>query len=94
MPVYLQQYLDLCTAVCFGNEEILSPIWMSPLHSKSNINTILYVSVGYGAFIIIITMIANMINCIKCASGETLFDKTGLPVCSSMAGLWLSYYLH
>lgn len=63
----------------FGNEEILSPIWMSPLHSKSNINTILYVSVGYGAFIIIITMIANMINCIKMRKwGKLLFDKNGL----------------
>ena len=63
----------------FGNEEILSPIWMSPLHSKSNINTILYVSVGYGAFIIIITMIANIINCIKMRKwGRLLFDKNGL----------------
>jgi V/A-type H+-transporting ATPase subunit I len=63
----------------FGNEEILSPVWMSPLHSKSNINIILYVSVGYGAFIIIITMIANMINCIKMRKwGKLLFDKNGL----------------
>ena len=63
----------------FGNEEILSPVWMSPLHSKSNINIILYVSVGYGAFIIIITMIANMINCIKMRKwGRLLFDKNGL----------------
>ncbi len=63
----------------FGNEEILSPVWMSPLHSKSNINTILYVSVGYGAFIIIITMIANIINCIKMRKwGRLLFDKNGL----------------
>lgn len=63
----------------FGNEEILAPIWFSPLHSKSNINTILYVSVGYGAFIIIITMIANMINNIKMRKwGKLLFDKNGL----------------
>ncbi len=63
----------------FGNEEILTPIWLSPLHSKTNINTILYVSVGYGAFIIIITMIANMINSIKMRKwGKLLFDKNGL----------------
>lgn len=63
----------------FGNEEILAPIWLSPLHSKSNINTILYVSVGYGAFIIIITMVANMINNIKMRKwGKLLFDKNGL----------------
>ncbi len=63
----------------FGNEEILSPIWLSPLHSKSNINTILYVSVGYGAFVIILTMIANIINSIKMRKwGKLLFDKNGL----------------
>ena len=63
----------------FGNEEILAPIWLSPLHSKSNINTILYVAVGYGALIIIITMIANMINSIKMRKwGKLLFDKNGL----------------
>ena len=63
----------------FGNEEILAPIWLSPLHSKSNINTILYVAVGYGAFIIIITMVANIINNIKMRNwGKLLFDKNGL----------------
>ncbi len=63
----------------FGNEEILAPIWISPLHSKTNINTILYLSVGYGAFIIIVTMIANVINNIKMRKwGKLLFDKNGL----------------
>ncbi|MGI6084548.1 MAG: V-type ATP synthase subunit I [Acetivibrionales bacterium] len=63
----------------FGNEEILAPVWLSPLHGKSNINTILYVAVGYGAFTIVITMIANMINCIRMRRwGRLLFDKNGL----------------
>lgn len=63
----------------FGNEEILAPLWLSPLHSKSSINTILYVAIGYGAFIIVITMIANMINSIKMRKwGKLLFDKNGL----------------
>ncbi|HHW22313.1 MAG TPA: V-type ATP synthase subunit I [Clostridiaceae bacterium] len=63
----------------FGNEEILKPLWLSPLHSKSNINTILYISVGYGAFIILITMFANIINCIRMRKwGKLLFDKNGL----------------
>jgi len=63
----------------FGNEEIIKPLWLSPLHSKTNINTILYISVGYGAFIIIITMIANTINCIRTRRwGKLLFDKNGL----------------
>jgi len=63
----------------FGNEEIIKPLWISPLHSKTNINTILYLAVGYGAFIIIVTMIANTINCIKMRKwGKLLFDKNGL----------------
>lgn len=63
----------------FGNEEILSPLWISPLHGKGNINTMLYVAVGYGVFIIIVTMIANMINNIRMQKwGKLLFDKNGL----------------
>ena len=63
----------------FGNEEILHPLWLSPLHGKTNINTMLYVAVGYGAFIIIVTMIANMINNIRMQKwGKLLFDKNGL----------------
>lgn len=63
----------------FGNEEILKPLWLSPLHSKTNINTILYISVGYGAFIIIITMVFNIINNIRLRKwGKLLFDKNGL----------------
>lgn len=63
----------------FGSEEILEPLWLSPLHSKSNINSILYVSVGYGVFIIIITLIVNIINSIRMRKwGKLLFDKNGL----------------
>lgn len=63
----------------FGNEEILKPLWLSPLHSKANINTILYGSVGYGALIIILTMVVNMINNIRMRKwGKLLFDKNGL----------------
>lgn len=63
----------------FGNEEVLQPLWLSPLHSTENINMILYGSVAYGAFIIIFTMVINMINNIRKGNwGKLLFDKNGL----------------
>lgn len=63
----------------FGNEELISPLWLSPLHGKNTINTLLYGAVGYGACIIIVTMIANMINNIRLRKwGKLLFDKNGL----------------
>lgn len=63
----------------FGNEEWLHPLWSSPLHGKDTINTLLYGAVGYGAFIIIVTMIANIINNIRNRRwGKLLFDKNGI----------------
>ncbi len=63
----------------FGNEELLHPLWISPLHGKDTINTLLYVAVGYGVFIILVTIIANMINNIRMKKwGKLLFDKNGL----------------
>jgi len=63
----------------FGNEEIINPLWASPLHGSDTINTLLYGAVGYGAVIIIVTMIANIINNIRMRRwGKLLFDKNGL----------------
>jgi len=63
----------------FGSEEIIHPLWVSPLHSKDTINTILYVALAYGALTIIITIIANIINCIKLKRwGKLIFDKNGI----------------
>ena len=63
----------------FGSEEILPPLWISPLHGKDTINTLLYVAVGYGVFINIVTIIANMINNFRMQKwGKLFFDKNGL----------------
>ncbi|MCK5812253.1 MAG: V-type ATP synthase subunit I [Clostridiales bacterium] len=60
----------------FGNEEILTPIWASPLHE---INTMLYLSVGLGVFLIIVAMIMNIINRIKTKDyGQLWFSKNGI----------------
>lgn len=63
----------------FGSEEFLKPLWHSPLHSKDSINTLLFGAVGYGAVIILITMVLNIINSIRMKKwGRLLFDKNGI----------------
>jgi len=60
----------------FGNEDIIKPLWTSPLHS---INTILILSVGMGVFLIITALIINIINKIRTKDyGELFFNKNGL----------------
>ncbi|MBN2853420.1 MAG: V-type ATP synthase subunit I [Clostridia bacterium] len=60
----------------FGNEEIIRPIWSSPLHS---INTILYMSVGMGVFMILVAMVINIINKIRTKDyGQLFFSKNGI----------------
>ncbi len=63
----------------FGSEEIFRPLWISPLHGKDTINTLLYIAVGYGVVINIISIVANMINNVRMRRwGKLLFDKNGL----------------
>lgn len=60
----------------FGNEEIIKPLWASPLH---NINTMLYLSVVMGVFLIVVAMIMNIINRIKTKDyGQLFFSKNGI----------------
>lgn len=63
----------------FGSEDIIEPLWLSPLHSRDTINTLLYIAVGYGVFINITAIIASMVNSIRMHQwGKLLFDKNGL----------------
>lgn len=63
----------------FGSEEIITPLWISPLHGKDTINTLLYMAVGYGVVINIVAILANMINNLRMRKwGKLLFDKNGL----------------
>lgn len=63
----------------FGSEEILEPLWVSPLHGKDTINTILIVALVYGACIILFTIVASIINSIRMKRwGKLIFDKNGL----------------
>jgi V/A-type H+-transporting ATPase subunit I len=60
----------------FGYEDILSPLWLSPLHDPIRVLTI---AVGFGVGFIVFTLLVNARN--KFVAGqvaEALFDSTGL----------------
>ena len=63
----------------FGSENIINPLFISPLHDKASINTILVISAVYGVVIILVTIIANIINCFRLRNwGRMIFDKNGI----------------
>jgi len=60
----------------FGYEDIIEPVWLSPLHNPIRV---LIIAVGFGVGFIVFTLLVNTLN--KWASGrigEALFDSTGL----------------
>lgn len=60
----------------FGYEDILAPVWLSPLHNPTKVLT---VAIFFGIGFIVFTLLANMYN--KFSAGhvaEALFDSTGL----------------
>lgn len=63
----------------FGNEEVLHAVWLSPIESAGNINTLMFIAIGYGAFIVLLSMGFNMYNAIRTRDwGRLLFDRNGL----------------
>lgn len=60
----------------FGNEHLLKPVWRAPME---NINQLLILAVGYGAVIIVLSIVINIINSIKARDyGRLIFDRNGL----------------
>lgn len=60
----------------FGFEDILEPIWLSPM---TNVMTVLLTSVGFGMLLILIAMVINIINGIKERNlSKVLFDTNGI----------------
>lgn len=60
----------------FGFEDLLEPIWLSP---RENVMTILITTVGFGVFLILLTMILSIINNIKAKDwGKVFFDTNGV----------------
>jgi V/A-type H+-transporting ATPase subunit I len=60
----------------FGYEDILPPLWLSPLHDPIRVLTI---AVGFGVGFIVFTLLVNARNKFVAGhTGEALFDSTGL----------------
>lgn len=60
----------------FGFEEWLPAIWMKPMH---NIMSTLMIAIGFGAALIMIAMVLNMINAVRAKEyGRLLFHQSGL----------------
>ena len=63
----------------FGNEEIIHAAWLSPIATADNINTLMFVGIGYGAFIVLVSMAFSMVNAVRTRNwGRLLFDRNGL----------------
>ncbi len=60
----------------FGFEDWIKPIWLSP---RENVMTMLITAVGFGVFLIIVSMLINIVNGIKARDwGRVLFDTNGV----------------
>ncbi len=69
----------------FGFEDIINPIWIRPATYMTTVpfigklNYIFIVTVGFGMFIILLTMIFNIVNAIKAHEvTSAVFDKNGI----------------
>ncbi|OYY94713.1 MAG: hypothetical protein B7Y41_03835 [Hydrogenophilales bacterium 28-61-23] len=60
----------------FGYEDILAPVWLSPLHDPIRVLTL---AVAFGVGFITLTLLVNTGNKISAGKvGEALFDSTGI----------------
>ena len=69
----------------FGFEDILEPIWLRPMKSLvaipfiGTLNTVFIVAIGFGMFLILVTMIFHIINAVKARDTENIwFDHNAL----------------
>lgn len=69
----------------FGFEDLIEPIWLHPMHSLinvpfvGNLNTVFIVAIGFGMFLVIITMVFHIINAVKAKDTENIwFDHNAV----------------
>lgn len=61
---------------CFGFEHLIPTLWMKPM---TDVMTVLIISIAFGVFLILVSMIINIINSIKTKDTEKLFfDSNGI----------------
>lgn len=60
----------------FGNEHLIKPLWKPPME---NISQLLVLAIGFGAIMIVVSIIINILNSIKAKDyGRLFFDKNGI----------------
>jgi V/A-type H+-transporting ATPase subunit I len=60
----------------FGFEEAIPALWMKPM---DNIMTTLMLAIGFGAALILVAMVLNMVNAVRAKEyGRLLFNQSGL----------------
>ncbi len=69
----------------FGYEDIIEPVWlrageaMTTLPYVGSLNTVFVVAIAFGMGMILITMIINIVNCIRAGNiGDALFSNNGV----------------
>lgn len=69
----------------FGFEDILEPIWLRPMKAMTTLpfigqlNTVFVVTIAFGMFLILLSMVLHIINCIRLKDKENaLFDANGI----------------
>lgn len=69
----------------FGFEDIIEPLWLRPVNHMTTIpfigklNTVFIVAIGFGMFLILLTMVFHIVNGLKSKDAETTwFDTNGL----------------
>ncbi len=78
-------FFGLMFGSVFGFENIIPAIWLHPTAAMTtlpfigNLNTILVIAVGFGMFLMLVSMIFNIVNAIKAKDlKEVLFDPSGV----------------
>lgn len=69
----------------FGFEDVLEPLWLRPMSAMTqlpfigNLNTVFIVAIAIGMGIILLTMVLNVINSLRCHDAEkAYFDTNGV----------------
>lgn len=77
----------------FGFEDILEPLWMRPM---DNIMPTLILAVGFGAILILIAMVMNLVNALRAKEpGRFLFSQSGMAgiICYGTALICILLYV-
>jgi len=85
----------------FGFEDIIDAVWLRPIQHMTqlpfigNLNTVFVVAIAFGMFLIMVTMIFNIINSLKSHDKEsTFFGTNGIAGLIFYAALTVTIFLY